>query len=454
MSIKNNLLLALCLIVTSSLCGQVKISSPISILGFGEIADRDNMYLQNMGGLTASFHSENRLNVGNPASLAYLQTTVFNGGIIAKRTVINDGLAESTVWSGNLAYFSLAMPLQNQINAIFNRKDPKVKWGLNLHLSPYSAIGFNYNDVQYIDSGSGRDTIRRGYEGDGSTYIISLSNGWKYNNLSAGLTLGYLFGSKALDRTIDFPVSQTGGGFSYQTLESDETRYRSFVWNAGIMYDFVFSRIERADGSTGDPNKYLTLGLTYHSDWNYKTETDKFVLRYNPRILNQSNVDTLSAQHDISGGGKLPSTYNFGVSYVYKRSWQAGVNYQGSMWSNYENSKGERTQTTDDAFKISGGLAYTPNASSITSYLDRVTYSIGFNYGKDPRVLNDKQIENYGLKFGFSLPFVSQRQVSHLNLNFGIGKLGVPNGYKENYFSFGMGYSLSDNQWFIQRKYD
>ena len=442
------------LVVAIGLNAQVKISSPVSILGFGEIVDQDQIFVQSLGGLSASFHAPNRLNVSNPASLAYLKTTVFSGGLLIKRSVLSEGSAESTAWSGNLAYFSLGMPLQNQINAIFNRKDPKIKWGMNLQLSPFSAVGFNYNEIQELSSGSEIDTIQRTYEGDGSTYTLMLSNGWKYKDFSAGLSLGYLFGAAAFDRTATFPLNEIGGGFSYNTVESDNNRYRSFVWNAGLMYDWVFSHVERADGSKGDPNKYLTLGLTYHSKWSYSSETDKFILRENPRVVNQLNVDTLSAQHDVEGSGQLPSAFNIGLSYVYKTSWRAGLNYQSSMWSNYTNGEGLQTPDVKDAFKISGGFAFTPNASSITSFLDRVTYSVGVSYAKDPRVLNGDQIENYGVKVGFSLPFVSQRQISYLNLNFGLGKLGVTNGYKENYFSFGLGYTLSDNQWFIQRKYD
>ena len=451
MSIKHSLFFALVFFVTWNSRAQVKISSPISILGFGEIIDRDQLHVQTLGGLAASFHAVDRLNISNPASLAYLNTTVFAGGLQTKRSTISDGSVESTRWSGNLTYFSLGMPLQNQINALFNRKDPKVKWGMNLQLSPFSAVGFNYNEEQILASG---ETIQRSYEGDGSTYIVGLSNGWKYKNFAAGLTLGYLFGSNKFDRVARFPLDEPGGAYSYSAKETDKNRYRAFVWNFGMMYDIVFGRIERADGSKGDPNKYLTLGLTYHSNWSYKSESDQFVIRENQRIGTQPTIDTLTAVHDVSGAGQLPAALNFGLSYVYKQTWRAGLNYQRAMWSNYENTKGQRTLTVDDAFKLSGGLAYTPNASSITSFLERVTYSIGFSYGKDPRLLNGNQLENYGVKVGFSLPFVSQRQVSHVNLNFGLGRLGLTDGYKENYFSFGLGYALSDNQWFFQTKYD
>jgi hypothetical protein len=449
--LRKSKLIFFCLFV-SAVCvhAQVKISSPVSILGFGHIVDENHTFMQSLGSTKASFHAGNFVNVANPAALAHLKTTVFSGGLHAERTKLSQGNATSKVWTGNIGYLSLAMPLQNQINAIFDRKEPKIKWGLNISLRPYSIVGFDFNDVDTQDP----DLIQRSFSGDGSTYIVSVSNGWKYKNLSFGIMTGYLFGSTDLNRTATFSIAEPGSGYSYQTIEAERKNYRAFVWNSGLMYDIIFGEIERADGSKGDPNKYLTLGLTYHSDWSMRSETDQSILRQNLNLATVIQTDTLSAINDLQADATLPGVFNFGLSYVYKTTWRAGLNYEANQWSNFRNGTKSETQAVKNAFKFSGGVAYTPNATSITSFFDRVTYSIGFHYGKDPRVLNGNQLENIGMKVGFALPFVGQRQVSYLNLNFGIGKLGVSNGYNENYYSFGLGYTLSDNQWFVKRKYD
>ncbi len=454
MSIKYKLLCFILVASALSVEAQVKISSPVSILGFGEITDEGHQYMQTFGDLKASFHSSTHINATNPASLAHLRTTIFSGGQNITRTKVSDGSSSSKIWSGNIQYLSIGLPLQNQINAIFNRKDPKIKWGMNIELRPYSVIGFDFTDFEQLILPGSIDSIQRTYEGKGSTYIASVSNGWQYKNWSVGLMVGHLFGSSKFKRTATFAIDEPGGAYSYQTLESDRTNYRGFAWNAGLMYDLVFDRIERADGSIGDPNKYLTLGITYHSNWTLGSETDQSIVRQNNRLLNVINTDTLSAIHDLEAQGKLPQVINFGVTYTYKNSLIAGVNYESGKWSNFDDGLGSETETVKDAFKLSGGVAYTPKANSITSYLERVTYSLGLHYAKDPRVLNGEQLENYGFNLGATLPFVGQRQVSYLTLNFGFGKLSVPNGYKENYFSFGLGYTLSDNQWFIKRKYD
>jgi len=451
MPIKHSFLFILLSLSYLTAFSQVQLSSPVSTLGFGKLADRDFAFVQAVGGTRASFHSPDQLNLGNPASLAHLRTTVFSGGIFAERTNISDRGNDSKVWTGNVGYFSLGMPLQNEINALFDRQERKVKWGLNISLQPYNITGYDFQSSQGLTNG---DTINRSYEGDGSTYIVSISNGWKYKNASVGLTLGHLFGATMFEQAAAFPLDHAGSGYSFTTVESSKINYRAFVWNLGFMYDVVFGRTERADGTLGAPNKYLTLGLTFQSERPLKTETDRSIIRQNQRIRSVIGIDTLSVTNDVEGEGTLPSTINFGASYIYKKLWRAGVNYERSAWSNFRNGEQSQTQDTKNAFRLSGGFAFTPNASSITSYFDRVTYSVSGFYEKDPRVLKGNQLTNYGARVGFMLPFVGQRQVSYLNLNIGYGRLGVSGGYTENYLTFGLGYSLTDNQWFIKRKYD
>lgn len=436
----------------ATLCAaQVQLSSPISILGFGQLVDNDQMYVGAVGGTRASFHSPDKLNVANPASLAHLQTTVFSGGLQAARTKLSDGSNTTKVWSGNVAYFSLGFTLQNQINELFDRKQAKVRWGMDLSLRPYSVTGFDFQD---IDPQSNGDTLQRSYIGDGSTYVLSWGNGWKYKNVSFGVSAGYLFGGSDIQRRAFFISEQVGQAFNYATIEAERINYRGFVWNTGVQYDWVLDHEIRADGSKGAPNKYLTVGLTYHGDWGIKAEQDFNILRENVFFQNRFQTDTLLSINDVERDATIPQELNFGLSYVYKDKWRIGVNYRQSLWSNYVAGDGSRTSATSDAFLLSGGIAYTPNANSITQYFERVTYTFATHYGKDPRVLNGEQLESYGARVGVMLPFVGQRQVSYLNLNVGYGRLGTANGYRENTWTFGLGYTLTDNQWFIKRKYD
>jgi len=99
---------------------------------------------------------------------------------------------------------------------------------------------------------------------------------------------------------------------------------------------------------------------------------------------------------------------------------------------------------------ISLGGFYLPKYNSIASYFDRVTYRAGFNYKKLGLVINETEIEEYGISFGVSLPL--GLRLSNANLGFEIGKRGTTdnNLVKENFFNFKLSLSLND-KWFKPR---
>jgi hypothetical protein len=401
------------------------------------------------GQRASAFHAWNRLNIVNPASLAHLKTTTFEGGLRGAYTQLQDGDLSSNIWSANLAYLAIGMPVQNPINLLFNKKETKIQWGTGFYLKPYSVTGF---EIEISDVLNGTDTFTRKYTGEGSTYIVNWGNGFKYKDLSFGLNIGYLFGNTDFERRLDFGDDNPGGILNYNTVNQNINNHKAFVWNLGVMYDFVFKYEQQADGKRGQPMKYLTVGATFNSDWNLNTKVDSLLYRENRGGSLQT--DTLFSLQGQELKNNLPSVLQFGINYYHGEQWDAGINLAFSKWSSYKNLSNPETRNVKDAFSLSGGFSYTPDRNSFSRFWNRVTYSAGVYYKKDPRVLENNQIEDYGLKFGLSMPFISQRQVSYLNLGLGIGRMGVSDGYRESYVSFSLGYSLTDNEWFIKRKYD
>jgi len=85
------------------------------------------------------------------------------------------------------------------------------------------------------------------------------------------------------------------------------------------------------------------------------------------------------------------------------------------------------------------------------NYLKRITYRVGFSYEKQPFLINNNQIKDKGINFGFSLPTGR----SSLDWGFRYGKLGdkAKNILEESYYKIYFGISFSD-QWFIRRRFD
>ena len=80
-------------------------------------------------------------------------------------------------------------------------------------------------------------------------------------------------------------------------------------------------------------------------------------------------------------------------------------------------------------------------------------YRIGLFYENSYLMLNEKQINSYGLTFGLGLPFTKSR--SSVNLSAELGQTGTTQNdlIKESYVKFTLHFLLYD-RWFMKRKFD
>ena len=98
--------------------------------------------------------------------------------------------------------------------------------------------------------------------------------------------------------------------------------------------------------------------------------------------------------------------------------------------------KAVRSVLDDDqltnAYRLSMGFQYIPDATSYNSYLKRAAYRAGISFGTDPRMINGEQIKQYELNLGIGLPVVVSRQLSFINLGLNYGRFGGNIPIKEN----------------------
>jgi len=174
-------------------------------------------------------------------------------------------------------------------------------------------------------------------------------------------------------------------------------------------------------------------------------------------------VDSVYSTKDTRGKIKLPVSYGGGFMYekvladasgVYPL-WSVGAEYSTTLWSNYRFY--EQPDAVVNSWQVKLGGQWIPDPKSINSYLSRVTYRAGFNYGKDYINADGNELKSYGITFGFGIPIRPARftyQFTTLHTAFEFGKRGSNvNNITESYFRFSLGLSLSDI-WFIKRKYD
>src|SRR5690606_35980451 len=101
-------------------------------------------------------------------------------------------------------------------------------------------------------------------------------------------------------------------------------------------------------------------------------------------------------------------------------------------------------------FKIAAGAEFIPDATSVDSYLKRMTYRVGLSHQKLPYEINNEAINEFGINFGVSLPI---RNYSSFDLGFELGQRGTTDHglISEKSFQVNLGVTFND-KWFLRRK--
>lgn len=424
---------------------QSSVVSPYSRIGLGQIHDQNLPHIKAKGGLGSTDWSYLNLNLTNPASYAFLRSASLNAGVNIQYNRLSDEDSGTNAWNGGLNYLAIGFPLINPVNEMMDQTYSDWRFGTVLALQPFSQVGYQIQSTE-MDPEVGQ--VIRDYRGDGGSQIIFLGQAFRYRNTSLGFNAGYLFGSINQERIVEFSDQQV----HYLNDFTDEIKMNGFYWKVGFIQDIILERSENDPyfDERGKPLRYITLGFTGKTATNFNNSTNTFHFgshRNLPGIR-----DTLNYGTDVKSKGTLPPEFGFGASYNLKDKLQVGFDFSVGLWSNYENEA--KDEDLDDSWKIAVGGTYTPDHQSIMSFFERVTYSGGVYYQKDPRSFGSDQLDEYGLSFGMTFPFIVQRRVSSLHTAFQIGRRSANEGLKETFVNLSVGFTVNDNSWFIKRRFD
>lgn len=435
--------LAMFLSVASNFAQSGGFNSPFSRFGIGDIVDPNPIYLRHMGGINAAYADNYHINPVNPASLSFLRATSFDVGISANNISLNDDQGNSSRdWSGNLEYLSLAFPLTNPLNEVFEREKKEFRFGMGFSLLPVSRVAYH---ILNEDTDPAIGDFSREFIGNGGAYKVQWGNSVMYKRLSVGVNLGYQFGQISYDRVIDFSAFN-----AFDNQFSTEYNLRGFTYNFGAMYQFLLNKDEIAKTPTINA-RALNIGVY----GNGKTSLNTTATSVNQNLFSIREgvtiTDTLSSLIDIEGNGTMPSQFGIGATYYVGAKLSVGVNYIVTRWSQYENEA--NPESLSDATKLSFGGFFRPNVKSF-NYRDRIYYRFGASIGEGARSIEQNQLKNYSINAGLGLPFVYQRKISHINLGVEFGKRSTGNILSETFVKLGIGLTFNDDEWFIKRKYN
>lgn len=426
-------LFALVLGLGAAFAVQAQLNSPYSNYGMGDLQPAEYGAARGMGYLSAGLIDKEIINIGNPASFAWINRATLDLGIGGTILTLQDANSDGINRSGNgtISHFALGLPLW------------KNKMGLVLGLTPYSRVSYALRQEVVRDTLIG--TERLDYEGNGTLYRAHAGVGGRWKNFGVGVNASFLFGSLNYARFVTFVDTLSEGAYSTQAVVSD--RVQDFILDGGLAYRFEL------------PNDlFLNLGASGRLETSIRATED---LSYTTLIIGDVGVaikDSVSSSDNGALVAELPAefavgfTLRQGLRQVDDPMWRIGGEYRQSGWAGLNDFRGNNAYANAWSLRVGGSFTPGDNPEKRGRPMD---FRFGFRYGQGYLTFDNEPLTEFGMTFGVGLPvssgFAPQRS-SKIHLSLEYGQRSNDLFFSESFFRGTLGFTLSDSFWFLKSK--
>lgn len=418
-------IIALLCCATYGMHAQNGTVSPYSYFGIGDLRAINTVENQMMGGL-GMYADSIHINLKNPAAYSGLKLTTYTVGLSHKEVGLKSATEKQNTSVTNIDYLSIGMPISE-------------KGAIGFGLMPYSSVGY-----QLVSGSGSQNEVTNIFSGEGGLNKVYMSLGYEVvKNLSLGATVNFNFG------TIESQRVQTVENVQFGTIDRRTSKINGYDFNLAANYT----------PKVGEKNTLYT-SVMISTQSNLVSKNNRLLGSISPTTgqeIEVIDVD-LDIQNLRSTELKVPTITTLGLGYGENKKWFIGAEYSFQTLSSFSNDfLGINNVQYQDASSIAVGAHIIPDYTSFTSYMKRITYRAGVRMDKTGMVVNNEEINNFGITFGLGLPLGARNasipNFSTLNFGFEIGKRGTTNAslIEENYFKVNIGLSLND-KWFIKRK--
>jgi len=402
-----------------SVYGQLRIDSPYSRFGLGDVNTGANAYQSSMGGVGYGVLDPHRISSINPAAYANIDSGSFVFNAAFKGLLINSETASASGGSSyfNISYLKFALPVTKW-------------WRTGGGLLPYSTVGYNVSTYSNVDS---IGSIKYSFLGDGGISKLYWGNSIKITKkLAVGANLSYLFGTNNLRRQSQFmddPIA-----FKYRITNS--VTVSNIYLDFGIQYNTTFGK---------DKKYFLGLGAIYSPEQKLNGEKSSFAVTYTDGAEGHEFIkDTILDVPLGEGYIVIPQKIGGGFSIGKTKKWLFAADFTFDEFSKYSAFGISDSLSNSTRYNI-GGQYY------IGSYL----INMGFMFNDSYLSINNTKINDYGISFGIGFPLRNNAStVSSVDLGFEFGRRGTTsnNLIQQDYFKFTLGVNIR-NTWFRRAKY-
>lgn len=423
LSSKKYLLLTLfTILLFPALQAQIRIASPYSRFGIGDLSGNNNAWNFSLGQTGIALRSSAHVNYTNPASYGGFDSLsfVFEGGFSAESVRLTSRLQSTSRSYASLGYLSFGFPITKW-------------WKTALGLVPFSDVG--YNVVSYEKSAVA-GTILTLYDGSGGINRFFFGNAFNVTkDLSIGVNVSYLFGNSTRESIVFFPDSIHAMNYKI----SNYVTVGDFYFNFGAQYRIRMKNdLSFILGAVFSPSTSITAHGSSLAQTFLLSATGEF-----PR-------DTIAVVNAYKGSILLPWTAGGGITFQKTDKFLVTADYRYQNWKSFR-AFGQ-SDSLANSYQISVGGEIVPDADNYSSYFARIHYRLGFYFDRTYLLLRGRQLNEYGISLGIGLPLRGLKTMMNIGGQF--GSRGTVDGdlIKETYFKFVLGFSIYE-RWFHKRKY-
>lgn len=413
------------ILITDIAFSQVRISSPYSRYGLGDLQGNSPAKNFALGGISYGLRDNQMINIHNPASYSGFDSLSFicDIGLISN---FNKLQTSTSLQNFNnvttLGYLNFGFPVTRW-------------WGAAAGLIPYSQTGYQ---LIVNDTLSGIGKIKQQYQGSGSLNRFFIGSGFKlHRDLSLGFNVSFLFGTLNNMRSVYFNDLT----YVFNTRITNSMVINDFHFESGLQYHHTFTK-----------NFFLNAGLVYQIPFDMKGRKTYLVERFVSSTTDlEVTKDTIEYVNNQKGKIHMPGGIGGGFTFGQKNIWLVGADVAWQNWDAFT-SFGLKDSLKSN-LKTSVGLIYTPNHTSVSNYFKMITYRAGFRYENTYLNIRNRQINEYAISAGFGFPF--RKTGSSINLSVEFGKRGTTkdNLISETFIRGVFGLTIKEF-WFFRRKLD
>ena len=411
-----SLAVVFCIIFSTTAFAQLGTSSPYSRFGLGDLQGNVFPEYNALGGGVTAISGVNNVNPSNPATYTSFKANsfLFSTGGLHKTTNIQNSTDNQIANNSSFSHLTVAFPISGKL-------------GASVGMLPYSNTGYTLNAR---DDNANADMI---YSGDGGLSKIYFGGAYEpFKGFSVGINASYLFGGLNRRKKLVYDDESF-----FNARSNSKINLKGYFYELGILYKKSLSA-----------DKEISFGLTANNNSNISAKRTNLVETFSG--ANEIVKDTALITSEW-GDATLPKYISTGISYRDGEKWLLVADYSMQNWEDF--ILFDEGDDLNNSMRISGGLQYTPKFNSVTKYYKRMQYRLGGAYSNTPLTLNDTQLKEMSVSFGFGIPVRRSRTKYDLSLTLGQRGTIDNNLIKEQFVSFGLSVSY-DGIWFVKRKYD